>query len=196
MVILSVGRGVAKKGYDDLLAALALLPPTLAWRFVHIGGGVLAKRLKREAQRLGLAGRIEWRGARPQPKVLAAYRAADLFVLAAKIGKDRDRDGLPNVLMEAQSQRLACIATRLPGIAELIVDGTSGVLVPPGDPAALAVALTALIRDPARRRELAAAGEARVRRAFGMESGIAVLTALFGVPDRPAPAVGMAAAAD
>jgi glycosyltransferase involved in cell wall biosynthesis len=196
VTILSVGRAVAKKGYDDLLAALALLPPDLAWRFVHIGGGVLAKRLKREAQRLGLAGRVEWRGARPQPEVIAAYRAADLFVLAAKIGKDRDRDGLPNVLMEAQSQRLACIATRLPGIAELIADGATGVLVPPGDPAALAVALTALIRDPARRQELAAAGEARVRRAFGMESGIAVLTALFGVPDRPAPAVGMAAAAD
>ncbi|HVC57622.1 MAG TPA: glycosyltransferase family 4 protein [Stellaceae bacterium] len=186
VVLLSVGRAVAKKGYDDLLAALALLPPDLAWRLVHIGGGALAKKLKRRASRLGLGGRIEWRGARPQPEVLAAYRDADLFVLAAKIGRDDDRDGLPNVLMEAQSQRLACIATQLPGIAELIADGRTGVLVPPGDPRALAAALAALIGDPARRRQLGMAGEARVRQAFGMESGIDLLAALFGLPQPPA----------
>jgi glycosyltransferase involved in cell wall biosynthesis len=186
VIVLSVGRAVEKKGYDDVLAALALLPPGLAWRFVHIGGGVLAKQLKRQARRLGLEDRIEWRGARPQPAVLAAYRDADLFVLAAKIGRDADRDGLPNVLMEAQSQRLACVATSLPGIAELIDDGRTGELVPPGDPAALAAALGALIRDPARRTRLAAAGEARVRREFDMRHGIGVLAALFDLPEPPA----------
>jgi glycosyltransferase involved in cell wall biosynthesis len=181
--VLSVGRAVEKKGYDDLLAALAQLPPDLAWRFVHIGGGVLAKRLKRRASLLGLDHRIEWRGAQPQTEVLAAYREADLFVLAAKIGRDRDQDGLPNVLMEAQSQRLTCIATTLPGIGELIADGRTGVLVPPGDPRALAAALDALIRDPARRARLGAAGEARVRREFDMRGGISALAALFGLPE-------------
>ena len=63
--------------------------------------------------------------------MLQAYREADLFVLAAKVAKDGDRDGLPNVLLEAQSQSLACVATALPGIAELIEDGRSGVLVAP-----------------------------------------------------------------
>ena len=188
VVVLSVGRAVGKKGYDDLLAALARLPADLSWRFVHVGGGVLAKDLQRQASRLGLAGRIEWRGAQPQPEVLAAYRAADLFVLAAKIGRDGDRDGLPNVLMEAQSQRLACVATALPGIAELIEDGSSGILVPPGDPDALAAALASLIRDPARRARLAAAGEARVRRHFDMSAGIADLAHLFGLPEAPAQA--------
>ena len=186
VVILSVGRAVEKKGYDDLLAALALLPPELAWRFVHIGGGALAKRLKRQAHRLGLDDRIEWRGAQPQPQVLAAYREADLFVLAAKIGRDADQDGLPNVLMEAQSQALPCLATRLPGIAELIEDGRTGVLVPPGDPPALAAALRALIGDPLRRARLGAAGAARVRRAFDMNRGIALLAPRFGLAD-PAP---------
>jgi glycosyltransferase involved in cell wall biosynthesis len=196
VTLLSVGRAVEKKGYDDLIAALALLPPDLAWRFVHIGGGTLAKRLKRQADRLGLAPRIEWRGAQPQPEVLAAYREADLFVLAAKIGRDSDRDGLPNVLMEAQSQRLPCVATQLPGIAELIEDGRTGALVPPGDPRALAAALDALIRDPARRVRLGAAGEARVRREFAMAGGIAVLAGLFGLPQpQPAPARMRAAAA-
>jgi glycosyltransferase involved in cell wall biosynthesis len=182
VVILSVGRAVAKKGYDDLLAALALLPPGLAWRFVHIGGGALTVRLKREAARLGIAERIEWRGPRAQPDVLAAYREADLFVLAAKITRDGDRDGLPNVLMEAQSQHLACIATHLPGIAELIEDGATGLLVPPGDAAALARALAVLIGDPARRARLAAAGAARVRRDFDMRQGIERLAGLFGLP--------------
>ncbi len=184
VIVLSVGRAVEKKGYDDLLAALALLPADLAWRFVHIGGGALAKRLRQQAHRLGLDGRIEWRGKRPQPEVLAAYREADLFVLAAKIGRDADRDGLPNVLMEAQSQRLACVATQLPGIGELVEDGRTGVLVPPGNPPALAAALEALIRDPVQRIRLGIAGEARVRQAFDMQGGIAVLAALFGLPEQ------------
>jgi glycosyltransferase involved in cell wall biosynthesis len=195
VTVLSVGRAVEKKGYDDLVAALALLPPNLAWRFVHIGGGALAGRLKRQALRLGLDQRIEWRGARSQPEVLAAYGAADLFVLAAKIGKDADRDGLPNVLMEAQSQRLACVATTLPGIGELIEDGRTGVLVPPGNPQALAASLEALIRDPERRARLGAAGEARVRREFDMRGGIAALAALFGLPEQPEPARALALAA-
>ncbi|MGE0257777.1 MAG: glycosyltransferase family 4 protein [Alphaproteobacteria bacterium] len=182
VLILSVGRAVAKKGYDDLLQALALLPSDLAWRFVHIGGGSLANRLKRQAARLGIAGRIEWRGAQAQPDVLAAYREADLFALAAKIGSDGDRDGLPNVLIEAQSQCLACVATRLPGISELIEDGATGVLVPPGDPRALAEALAMLIRDPAGRARLAAAGQARVHRDFDMCRGTERLAELFGRP--------------
>jgi glycosyltransferase involved in cell wall biosynthesis len=180
-VLLSVGRAVAKKGYDDLLAALALLPRDLAWRFVHIGGGELRRSLARRAARLGIADRVDWRGAQPQPEVLAAYRAADLFVLAAKIARDGDRDGLPNVLMEAQSQRLACVATSLSGIPELIEDGTTGLLVPPADPAALARAIERLIRDPGRRAALGAAGEARVRRDFAMPAAIDLLAARFGL---------------
>jgi glycosyltransferase involved in cell wall biosynthesis len=181
VVLLSVGRAVAKKGYDDLLAALALVPKELRWRLIHIGGGTLTRSLKDEAARLGLAGRIEWHGARPQPEVLAAYRAADLFVLAAKVAPDGDRDGLPNVLVEAQSQRLACVATRLSGIPELIEDETTGLLVPPADPAALAVALARLIVDPDVRARLGAAGEACVRAAFDADVAIEALAWRFGL---------------
>ena len=195
VVLLSVGRAVAKKGYDDLLAALALLPADLAWRLVHIGGGSLAPSLRSLAASLGLAPRIEWRGALTQPEVLDAYRRADLFVLAAKITADGDRDGLPNVLIEAQSQRLACVATNISGIPELIEDGATGLLVAPGDPPALARALAELIGDPARRAALGAAGERRVRSAFAMTAGIDLLAARFGLEPvdprsapRPAPA--------
>jgi glycosyltransferase involved in cell wall biosynthesis len=182
VTILSVGRAVAKKGYDDLLEALALLPEALEWRFVHIGGGALAKALKAQAKRLGLASRIEWRGARTQDEVLAAYRAADLFVLASRTAVDGDRDGLPNVLMEAQSQGLPCISTTVSGIPELIRDGETGLLVPPGDPRGLADALARLIRDPALRHHLGRAGEARVRARFAAEPGFDRLAAKFGMP--------------
>lgn len=182
VVLLSVGRAVAKKGYDDLLSALALLPAGLHWRLVHIGGGALAAGLRHRADELGLSQHIEWRGGLPQPEVLDAYRIADLFVLAAKIGPDGDRDGLPNVLMEAQSQRLACVATTVSGIPELIEDGATGVLVPPANPPALAAALESLIRNPARRAALGLAGECRVRTSFAMQNGIDALARRFGLP--------------
>jgi glycosyltransferase involved in cell wall biosynthesis len=181
VILLSVGRAVAKKGYADLLTALSLLPAGLEWRLVHIGGGALDAKLRHLAERLGLSHRVEWRGALAQPEVLAAYRKADLFVLASKVAEDGDRDGLPNVLIEAQSQRLACIATNVSAIPELIRHGLTGVLTPPGDPAALAKALTSLIRDPAERDRLAAAGERRVRSLFDMGPGIDLLAKRFGL---------------
>jgi glycosyltransferase involved in cell wall biosynthesis len=181
--ILSVGRAVPKKGYDDLLRALALLPAGLHWRFVHMGGGSLAEALRLQAKRLSLSDRVEWRGAVAQPEVLAAYREADLFVLASKVADDGDRDGLPNVLIEAQSQRLACISTSISAIPELIEQEVTGVLVPPNNPTALAEALERLIRNPQERARLGAAGECRVRSFFSIESGINLLAARFGLPN-------------
>src|SRR4029077_8034466 len=83
--------------------------------------------------------------------------------------------------LEAQSQALPCIATRLPGIAELIEDGRNGLLVAPSDPRQLAAALERLIRTPELRRRLGAAGEALVRRDFDMQAGIASLAERLGL---------------
>jgi glycosyltransferase involved in cell wall biosynthesis len=185
--ILSVGRAVAKKGYHDLLEALAQLPAELDWRFTHIGGGQLLPELKARASALGLAPRIGWLGSQAQQAVLARYRAADLFVLASRVAPDGDRDGLPNVLMEGQSQGLACLATRVSAIPELIEDGVTGLLVPPNDPAALAAALRRLIGDPGLRAKLGQAGAARVQSRFAMAPGIDRLAGLFAI-DRPAQA--------
>lgn len=181
IVLLSVGRAVPKKGYDDLIDALALLPPELHWRFVHIGGGALRRRLERQAAGKGLGARVAFRGAQSQEAVLAAYRAADLFVLAPRIADDGDRDGLPNVLVEAQSQGLACVSTAVSAVPELIADGETGLLVAPGDSAALAHALARAIADPALRARLGAAGAARVRAAFDHARGIDLLAAKFGL---------------
>ena len=177
--ILSVGRAVQKKGLDTLLRALALLPTDLDWRFVHIAGGPLLGELKALAETLGIAGRVSFEGAQAQARVLAAYREADVFALPCRIGTDGDRDGLPNVIVEAQSQRLAVVSTPISGIPELIEDGVNGLLVPPDDPQALAAALASLAADPARRTAMGRAGEERVRADFDADAEIGALVALL-----------------
>jgi len=181
VVILSVARLVEKKGTDALLEALARLPRELHWKLVHAGGGPLAEAMQRRARALGIAERIEWRGALTQDRLLVEYRAADLFALACRVARDGDRDGLPNVLAEAQSQGLACVATRVSAIPELVRDGVSGLLVEENDFAALAQALEALIRDPARRRALGAAGQGRVRDEFAFDANLELLARRFGL---------------
>jgi glycosyltransferase involved in cell wall biosynthesis len=189
--LLSVGRLVPKKGFDGLLRALALLPADLDWRLRHVGGGPLKDALAAEADRLGIGARIEWLGARPQEQVLEEYRGADLFVLNCRIAEDGDRDGLPNVLMEAQSQRLPVISTAMPAIAELVIDGETGLLTPPDDPGRLAEAIARLLHDPALRAQLAEAGFRRVRALFSATEGIDDLERRFR-KDLPATRVAAA----
>jgi glycosyltransferase involved in cell wall biosynthesis len=173
--LVSVGRAVDKKGYQTLLAALSALPATLHWRFVHIGGGELLEQLQQQAREYGIDRRIKWLGALPQTQVLAQYREADLFVLPSQISADGDRDGLPNVLMEAQSQNLACLSTNISGIPELIIHAETGWLVEQKDHQQLTQALQKLIADPELRSSLARAGFERVRREFSMNRGIDTL---------------------
>ena len=179
--LLSVGRLVEKKGTDVLLDALAQLPPHLHWRLVHVGGGPLGEALAQRAQALGISSRIAWRGAMAQEELLAEYRAADLFALASRVAQDGDRDGLPNVLMEAQSQGLPCVATDVSAIHELIDNGRTGVLVEPEAPAALAAALRKLMLDPDGRRLLGEAGRVRVAEEFGLQANISRLALKFGL---------------
>jgi glycosyltransferase involved in cell wall biosynthesis len=179
LTILAVGRTVPKKGFDTLLQALALLPPELAWRLDHIGSGGESEMLQAAARTLGIADRIDWLGTLDQPQVLEHYRRADLFVLPCRIAADGDRDGLPNVLVEAASQRLAIVSTTVAAIPELIRDGAEGLLVPPADPARLAAALLRLARDPELRDMLGRNAERRVRSEFDHHGSIAFLMALF-----------------
>jgi len=182
VVILSIGRKVEKKGYGDLLAALARLPRMLQWRFEHVGGGALGDALKEQAQSLGIADRCTWLGAQSQQGVFAALARADLFVLASKKAADGDQDGLPNVLMEAAHQGLPIVSTRASAIGEFIDDGTNGLLVAPGAPDELAAALELLARDPALRRRLAEAAGHTVRTRFSYEAGVDWLAAALGQP--------------
>lgn len=181
VTLFSVGRAVEKKGFDVLLEALARLPDRLHWRWVHVGDGDLIADLKAQATRLGLDDRIAWRGAQPHDAVLEGYRTADLFVLPCRVAQDGDRDGLPNVLLEAQAQALACLSTHISAVPELIDDGETGVLVQPEDPDALAEALGELIARPETRRRLGQAGLARVTERFSHEAGLRDLAERFGL---------------
>jgi glycosyltransferase involved in cell wall biosynthesis len=186
--IVSVGRAVSKKGYDDLLQALAALPSDLQWRFAHVGGGELLDRLKAQAKQAGIAHKCAFLGARDQPTIVNLLREADLFVLPSKQARSGDQDGLPNVLMEAASQKLAIVASDFAGIPEFIRDGIEGQLVPPGDWETLSNALNLLARDPERRAKFGSAAYERLGRDFSMEGGIDGLERRFrSLIGEPAP---------
>ena len=180
--ILSVGRLVEKKGFDDLLAALASVSASLAWTLDVVGGGALEARLQRQAASLGLGERVHWHGSLPHDRVVERFAAADLFALASRISADGDRDGLPNVLMEAQLLGAACVATRVSGTPELIRHEDNGLLVPPRDTRALAAALERVIVDPALRSRLADAGRRTVTTRFSFEDGVARIAARLAAP--------------
>lgn len=179
VTIVSVGRAVEKKGFDIVLRALGLLPKDLNWQFEHIGGGEQLTKLQALAKELGISDRVSWHGSMSQREVLQQYRNADIFALACRITADGDRDGLPNVLVEASSQKLVCVSTNISGVPELLTDGENGFVVPPEDPQAFAIALERLIRDPALRTRLGEAAERRVRREFDHQTSIRQLKQLF-----------------
>jgi len=174
VMIVSVGRLVEKKGYDLLLDAFAGLPPQLNWRFVQIGGGDLSEKLGAQAEKLGLSDRIEWRGSCSQNEVIEALREADFFVLPSRIASDGDRDGLPNVLMEAASQELPVLSTSVSSIPEFIEDGKQGLLVAP-EVDALKTGIAKMIAEPEARTRYAYAAHKRLVESFGMDAGIDTL---------------------
>ena len=184
--ILSVGRLVDKKGFDDLLAALAMLPQGLVWRLDVVGSGALDTKLRGQAEALGIGDRVRWHGSLPHDRVAALFADADLFALASRISVGGDRDGLPNVLMEAQLLGAACVATRVSAIPELVEHEVNGLLVLPRDPAALAAALGRAIADPALRARLAEAGRRTVTARFSFEDGIERIAAKLGFVSGPA----------
>jgi len=177
--ILSVGRLVEKKGYDFLLSALADLPAGLDWRFTHVGGGELKDQMRTIADTIGVSDRIEWRGAQDRDAVFAAMRDADLFVLPSRITSSGDRDGLPNVLMEAASQKLPVLSTAVSAIPEFVEDGVSGTLVPPEDADALSAALARIAANPAERHAQAERLHTRLVTDFGSHAGIEAVATLI-----------------
>ncbi len=184
--LLTVCRAVEKKGLDIMIDALAALPRNCNWHWTHVGGGKLIAALKRRASKSGIADRISWLGALPQAEVLQQYRTSDLFVLPCRIAEDGDRDGLPNVIVEAQSQGLCCLSTTVSGVPEIITSGENGVLIAPDDVQALTRALERTIADPQARERMGQIGEQRVRSRFSSNVSIKHLCRLFDVVLTPA----------
>ncbi len=144
-VALFVGRFVYYKGVDILLDALARTPRL---RLVLVGDGPLRARLERQANRLGVAGRLLWLGTVSDADLVGAYSGADLFVLPST----RATEAFGLVQVEAMAAGLPVVGTRLGTGADAVnVDGVTGSLVPPGDPQALAEAMRALAVGRSRR---------------------------------------------
>ena len=181
--LLSVGRAVEKKGLDTLLKALSTLPDELNWKWTHIAGGPLLGELKKLTEELSLTEKVEFLGSQSQARVLQAYQESELFILPCRIAADGDRDGLPNVFMEAQSQALPVISTPISGIPELIEDGINGRLVEPDNTTALTEAIVDLARNPALRLKMGKAGEKKVHQDFNAENEIDLLLKLLESKD-------------
>jgi glycosyltransferase involved in cell wall biosynthesis len=171
--ILSVGRFVPKKGFPVLLQALHRLKQDgLRFRCQIIGSGPMQREMEKLVARLNLHHCVEILPPMPQTELLDYYRRADVFALACEVEENGDRDGIPNVVVEALAMGIPVATTRVSGIPEVIEHGLHGLLVAPKDSAALAAALATLLRNPALAQRLAAAGRAKVERDFDAKHNV------------------------
>jgi hypothetical protein len=166
-----VGRLVEKKGHADALAALARLgdggtPAEL----VVVGAGPARGAVEAEAARLGVTGRLRLLPPTDRAGLAAHFEAADVFLHSSVTAADGDVEGIPNVVVEAAATGLPVVGTRHGGIAEVIEEGRSGLLVPERDPEALAAALASLAAEPERRLALGRGAAERARRDFDLRA--------------------------
>jgi glycosyltransferase involved in cell wall biosynthesis len=180
--VASVGRMVEKKGFDVLVEAVALLRERdIDIRLVLVGeSGPAGDVVDELVERRGLADFVVRRGPVSQPELLEVLRDCHAFALACRVASDGDRDGIPNVLVEAMAAGVPVVSTRVSGIPELITDGRDGLLVAPDDVDALADALGRLATEPATRDRMAAAGRTTVATRFDGDVLARELGALIG----------------
>ena len=174
--IVSVGRLVPFKGFDDLIDACAeLARRRLDFVCDIIGDGPLRETLQAKIEQLDLSSRVNLLGSLSQGAVLEKLQAADIFALASTTDAQGATDVFPTVILEAMASARPVVSTRLAGIPELVVDGQTGMLAPPGDSVALAHALEQLLRDPEMRLGFGDAGRARIEQDFRIEQTVALL---------------------
>jgi colanic acid/amylovoran biosynthesis glycosyltransferase len=172
--LLCVGRLVADKGQGVLLDALAALRREgIDVRVTFAGDGPERAALQHRAGRLGVAGAVTFEGPVSQDRLRRLYAAADVFCLPSFA------EGVPVVLMEAMAAGLPVVSTRVMGIPELVEDGVSGELVPPGRPDSLAAAIRKLTAEPERRAALGRAARARVVAQYDVRTWVAALHGLY-----------------
>ncbi|MEP6768407.1 MAG: glycosyltransferase family 4 protein [Acidobacteriota bacterium] len=153
--ILCVAHLYPRKDVATLLDAVSRLPSPA--RLTVVGTGPERRRLERRARELGLAGRAAFLGHVPFERLASEYGRASVFCLPSR------QEGFGIVFLEAMAAGLPIVAARAAAVPELVVDGESGILVPPGDAEALAAALGRLLSDPAERKRLSERGRHRVR---------------------------------
>ena len=178
--IISIGRLVAFKGFEYLIDACAdLARRGLEFSCEIIGDGPLRGDLEARIGRLKLSDRVHLIGSLSQGAVLEKLRAADIFALASVTDKQGASDVFPTVIIEAMAAARPIVSTRLAGIPESVVNGETGLLVPPEDTMALAEALSLLIEDAKLRLHYGRAGRARIEQHFRIERTVVPLINLF-----------------
>ncbi len=179
-VILSVARLVEKKGLGDLIMAADILRRRGQFFQVEIiGSGPQQQALENQVTRLGLNNYVRLVGAQTQDMVCRAYQRASIFALPCVVAGDGDRDGIPNVLLEAMGSGLPVVSTPVSGIPELIESERDGLLIPPNDPARLADALDRLLTCAELRERLGRAARAEIEAHFSLDRSATQLLALF-----------------
>jgi glycosyltransferase involved in cell wall biosynthesis len=156
-LVVAVGRLAGPKDALTLVRALSAVPGR-AFTALVVGDGPDRPSVEAEVRRLGLQDAVTLAGTREDVPALLAR--ADVFALSSR------SEGAPLSILEAMAVGLPVVASRVGGVPELVVDGETGLLVPPGDPAAMADALGRLLADAGLRRRLGAAGRARAQRCF------------------------------
>lgn len=178
--LLSIGRFVPKKGFDDLLTAVARLRrENVPVRLTLAGDGHLRRALKRQCRRLGITNIVDMPGFLPHDRVQALMRSHDIFLMPSVQTENGDRDGIPNVIMEALSCRMPVIATDVCGIGEVIRNEKTGLLVPQHDPRALAEGVRRLLADRETALRMAAHGQELVLHMFDSTANTRQLLRLY-----------------
>jgi glycosyltransferase involved in cell wall biosynthesis len=171
--ILSVGSLIAKKGHRYLIEACGrLLAGGIDFSCTIIGDGPDRSALEEQVRSARLEDYVLLAGPKTHDEVIAACLVHDIFVLSASVAPDGDRDGIPVVLMEAGAVGLPVISTAISGIPELVHHGVTGLLVPPGDSAALAEAIRALAADSGLRARLGAKAREWVEAEFEIRTNV------------------------
>jgi glycosyltransferase involved in cell wall biosynthesis len=168
--LLALGRFVGKKGYDFLLQACSILKKGgTRFHLTLAGAGPRGMQLKRLCNNLGLDGCVSFPGFLPYDKVSDLFYSTDIFIMPSVIHKSGDRDGIPTVLMESLMHRVPVIATDVSGIAELVEDRATGLLIPEKDAQAIADAVLKMVQDRSAAIRMAEEGRKRVLEQFNPE---------------------------
>jgi glycosyltransferase involved in cell wall biosynthesis len=178
--LLALGRLVPKKGFGVLLQACRLLATQgVDFHLTLAGSGSQYRQLASLIRQYGLSGRVTLPGFVPHRQVPEFMSQTHLFVMPSVITARGDRDGIPTVILEALQHGVPVVASAVSGIPEVIRDGDTGWLVEPGNPVALAQAVTAALTDPEEARRRAAQGRALVSRKFNSITNYGKLKVLF-----------------
>jgi glycosyltransferase involved in cell wall biosynthesis len=185
--IVSIGRLIEKKGFEDLIKACALLRSRGGtFTCSIVGEGPLEETLRRQIAANGLEEAVELTGPQTQAQIAERLAHATLFALPCMHESDGGMDNLPTVIMEAMAAGLPVISTPLGGIPEMVEPGVNGELVPERDPVALGAAIERLFADPEQARRFGNRGREIAREKFSIETSARQLQQLFEKVTQPA----------